>query len=206
MKSTAGTDFLLFVGVIWWGQHNLDGGGYLAQRLFAAKTERHAVLGYLWFTIAHICLRPWPWIVVGIAGMAMLGPAGAGLAVDDPEKYYPLLMRKLLPAGLFGLMVASFLAAFMSTIDTQLNWGASLLTNDFYKRFINPDGKRRNAGAREPCCDLRAGGFWRRGKFVHRRYSLGLEAGILGDRGSGNGFRSALVLVADETRGANWPR
>ncbi len=144
LGSTDGTNFLLLVGVIWWGQHNLDGGGYLAQRLFAAKNERHATLGYLWFTVAHICLRPWPWIVVGLAGMAMLGPAGEGLALDDPEKYYPLMMKQLLPAGLFGLMVASFLAAFMSTIDTQLNWGASLLTNDLYKRFINPNaGEKR---------------------------------------------------------------
>ena len=143
MGTSDGSEFLLIVGVIWWGQHNLDGGGYLAQRLFAAKNEKHAVLGYLWFTIAHICLRPWPWIVVGLAGMAMLGPAGEGLAVDDPEKYYPLLMRQLLPAGVFGLMVASFLAAFMSTIDTQLNWGASLLTNDIYRRFINPEADEK---------------------------------------------------------------
>lgn len=141
--TSGGSQFLLIVGVIWWGQHNLDGGGYLAQRLFAAKNERHAVLGYLWFTIAHICLRPWPWVVVALAGMAMLGPAGKGLPIDDPEKYYPLLMRQLLPAGVFGLMVASFLAAFMSTIDTQLNWGASLLTNDIYKRFINPDADEK---------------------------------------------------------------
>ncbi len=143
ISSTEGSNFLLLVGVIWWGQHNIDGGGYLAQRLFSAKDERHAVLGYLWFTVAHICLRPWPWIVVGLAGMALLGPAGEGLAVDDPEKYYPLLMKQLLPAGLFGLMVASFLAAFMSTIDTQLNWGASLLTNDLYKRFINPNADEK---------------------------------------------------------------
>lgn len=133
-----GTEFLLLTCVIWWGQYNLDGGGYLAQRLFAAKNERHAVLGYLWFTVAHICLRPWPWIIVGLAGMAMLGTA-----VEDPETYYPLLMRKLLPSGLFGLMVASFLAAFMSTIDTQLNWGASLLVNDIYKRFINPEADEK---------------------------------------------------------------
>ena len=139
LGSSDGSQFLLFVGVIWWGQRNLDGGGYLAQRLFAAKDERHAVLGYLWFTIAHICLRPWPWIVVGLAGMAMLGKAGPGELVDDPEKYYPLLMKRLLPSGAFGLMAASFLAAFMSTIDTQLNWGASLLVNDIYRRFVNPN-------------------------------------------------------------------
>ncbi|MCK4236105.1 MAG: sodium:proline symporter, partial [Candidatus Krumholzibacteria bacterium] len=109
---------------------SIDGGGYLSQRLFAAKNERHSILGYLWYTIAHICLRPWPWIVVGLCGMAMFG------TVDDPETYYPMMMRTILPPGIFGLVIASFFAAFMSTVDTQLNWGSSLLVNDLYRRFI----------------------------------------------------------------------
>jgi solute:Na+ symporter, SSS family len=127
--------FIVLMGVMWWATKNIDGNGYLAQRLFAAKDDRHAMLGFLWFTVANLCLRPWPWIVVGLAGMAMLGP------LADPELYYPMMMVKVLPAGLFGLMVASFLAAFMSTIDTQLNWGASLLINDVYRRFLAPDAE-----------------------------------------------------------------
>lgn len=125
--------FAVLMGVIWWSAKQVDGGGYLAQRLFAAKDDKHAILAYLWFTVAHMCLRPWPWIIVGLAGMALLGP------LDDPELYYPSMMREVLPHGWFGLLFASFLAAFMSTIDTQLNWGASLLVNDLYHRFIRPD-------------------------------------------------------------------
>ncbi len=124
------TEFLILIMVVWWASYTIDGGGYLAQRLFAARDERHSVFGYLWYSIAHICLRPWPWIVVGLCGMAMMGP------VDDLETYYPLMMREVLPPGIFGLALASFFAAFMSTIDTQLNWGSSLLVNDMYRRFI----------------------------------------------------------------------
>jgi Na+/proline symporter len=124
------TEFIVLILIVWWAYYNIDGGGYLAQRLFAARDERHSALGYLWYSIAHICLRPWPWIVVGLCGMALFG------AVDDPETYYPLMMREALPPGLFGLVVASFFAAFMSTIDTQLNWGSSLLVNDLYRRFF----------------------------------------------------------------------
>lgn len=143
LTTRKGGEFLLYVGVIWWSQYTIDGGGYLAQRLFAAKDERHAAFGYLWFTVAHICLRPWPWIVVGLCGLAMYGAAGEGRVVEDPEKYYPVLMTELLGPGLFGLMVASFLAAFMSTIDTHLNWGASLVVNDVYKRFVKRDADER---------------------------------------------------------------
>ncbi len=124
------TEFLILILVVWWASYTIDGGGYLAQRLFAAKDERHSVLGYLWFSIAHICLRPWPWIVVGLCGMAFFG------AVDDPETYYPMMMKAMLPPGVFGILIASFFAAFMSTVDTQLNWGSSLLVNDFLKRFV----------------------------------------------------------------------
>lgn len=123
----------LLIAFVWWTQRNVDGGGYLAQRLFAAKDDRHALYAYLWFTVAHICVRPWPWIIVGLAGMALIGP------VEDPEAYYPMMMLRLLPAGAFGLMLASFLAAFMSTIDTQLNYGASVVVNDVYRRFVRTD-------------------------------------------------------------------
>lgn len=123
----------VLVGVTWWAAKNVDGGSYLAQRLLAAKDESHAIRGYLWFSVANIAIRPWPWVIVGLAGMAAMGP------VEDPRTYYPEMMVRLLPPGALGLMVASFLAAFMSTIDTQLHWGCSLLVNDVYRPFIAPD-------------------------------------------------------------------
>jgi solute:Na+ symporter, SSS family len=124
------TEFLVLVLVVWWASYTIDGGGYLAQRLFAAKNERHSVFGYLWFSIAHVALRPWPWIVVGLCGMALFG------AVDDPERLYPMVMGTVLTPGLFGLVLASFFAAFMSTESTQLNWGSSLVVNDLLRRFV----------------------------------------------------------------------
>lgn len=127
------SEVIVLLGVLWWTSRTVDSGGYLAQRLFSARDERHALWGALWFTVANLCLRPWPWVIVGLAGMAVIGP------VADPETYYPRMMALVLPAGLFGLMVASFLAAFMSTVDTQLHWGASLLVNDLYRRFIAPN-------------------------------------------------------------------
>jgi Na+/proline symporter len=124
------TEFLLLVLVVWWAEYRIDGGGYLSQRLFAAKNERHSVFAYLWFVVAHICVRPWPWIIVGLSGMAVFGQVG------DPETYYPLMMKEILPRGIFGIVLASFFAAFMSTIDTQLNWGSSLVVNDLLRRFL----------------------------------------------------------------------
>lgn len=128
--------FLIYIGVQWWGGG--EGGGFLAQRLFATKNERHAVLALLWFSIAHFVLRTWPWIIVGL-GSIIIFPSLA-----DPEMAYPKMMAALLPTGLKGLMVATFLAAFMSTITTHLNWGASYLMNDVYKRFLKPNGSERH--------------------------------------------------------------
>jgi len=124
------TEFLILVLIVWWASYTIDGGGYLAQRLFAAKNERHSVFGYLWFSIAHVALRPWPWIIVGLCGMAMFGKIG------DPERLYPMVMRAVLQPGLFGLVLAAFFAAFMSTESTQLNWGSSLVVNDLLRRFV----------------------------------------------------------------------
>ena len=124
------TEFLLLILVVWWSSYQVDGGGYISQRLFAAKDDRNAVLAYLWFVVAHICMRPWPWIIVGLGGMAIFGRVG------DPETYYPMVMKEILPPGIFGLIIASFFAAFMSTIDTQLNWGSSLVVNDIFRRYL----------------------------------------------------------------------
>ena len=125
--------FIAFIAVNWWATKIVDGGGYIAQRMFSAKNERHSYIGTLWFTVAHYALRPWPWIIVALASMVIYPN------LTDPELGYPKMVVDYLPVGLKGVMIAAFLAAFMSTIDTHLNWGASLLINDFYKCYINKD-------------------------------------------------------------------
>jgi SSS family solute:Na+ symporter len=136
------TIFLVYISVQWWASWypgaEPGGGGYTAQRMFATKDERNSLLSSLWFNIAHYALRPWPWILVALAAMVFF----PNLA--DPEIGYPKMMLAFLPIGLKGLMIAAFFAAFMSTIDTQLNWGASYLVNDFYKRFIKKDASDRH--------------------------------------------------------------
>lgn len=128
--------FFVYIAVNWWATWypgaEPGGGGYVAQRMFSAKDERHSLLATLWFNIAHYALRPWPWVIVGMASV-ILYPK-----LKDPETGYILVMIDYLPAYLRGLMVAAFAAAFMSTIGTQLNWGASYLVNDFYGRFLQP--------------------------------------------------------------------
>jgi len=137
--------FLLYIGLLWWTVGNTDGGAYLAQRMIAAKNEKHSFLGLLWFNIAHFCLRPWPWIVVGmVAAVKFPGIRNPITNQPDPELGYIAVMLTYLKPGLLGLMLASFLAAFMSTISTQINWGASYLVNDFYRPFIKADGSRRH--------------------------------------------------------------
>ena len=110
--------------------------------MFATKDERHTLLATLWFNIAHYTLRPWPWILVALVAMVVYPGIGdlqhADPGLRDAEAGYPMLMLSYLPTGLLGLMLTAFLAAFMSTIDTHLNWGASYLVNDFYKRFFKP--------------------------------------------------------------------
>jgi solute:Na+ symporter, SSS family len=126
--------FCVYIAVNWWATWypgaEPGGGGYVAQRMFSAKDERNSLLATLWFNIAHYALRPWPWVLVGMASV-ILYPH-----LQDPETGYVRVMIDYLPASLRGLMVAAFAAAFMSTVGTQLNWGASYLVNDFYKRFV----------------------------------------------------------------------
>ena len=123
--------FISFIAVNWWATKSVDGGAYLAQRNFSAKNERHSFFASLWYCIAHYALRAWPWIIVALISLVVFP------GLDDPELGYPKMVLRYLPTGLLGLMLASFLAAFMSTIDTQVNWGSSYVVNDFYKRFIN---------------------------------------------------------------------
>jgi len=136
------TTFFVYIAVNWWATWypgaEPGGGGYVAQRMFSAKDERNSLLATLWFNIAHYALRPWPWVLVGMASV-ILYPHLA-----DPESGYVRVMIDYLPASLRGLMVAAFAAAFMSTVGTQLNWGASYLVNDFYRRFVKPAAPDRH--------------------------------------------------------------
>ncbi len=137
--------FLALVLGQWWATWypgaEPGGGGYIVQRMAACKDEGHAVKATLLFQLAHYCLRPWPWILVAFAALA-LHPELRTWATDgnkdtDPGLGFPMLIRELAPPGLRGLLLVTFFAAFMSTISTQMNWGASYLVNDVYKRFWN---------------------------------------------------------------------
>ena len=122
--------FLAYGFVQWWASWypgaEPGGGGYIAQRMLSTKNEKHSVLATLFFQFMHYAVRPWPWIIVGLAVMVLY----PGLDADHLRFGYVYAMRDYLPAGLKGLMLVAFLAAYMSTISTQLNFGASLLTND----------------------------------------------------------------------------
>ncbi len=124
--------FLAYVLLQWWSFRRSDGGGEFVQRLAASKTEAEAEKAAWFFNILHYVIRTWPWIVVAMAAVVIYP------ALEDRELGYPMLMLDYLPPVLLGLVVASLVAAFMSTVSTLINWGASYLTNDLYGRFINP--------------------------------------------------------------------
>jgi Na+/proline symporter len=132
---------LVFLAVQWWAAWypgaEPGGGGYVAQRMFAARNERHSLFATLWFNVAHYAVRPWPWILVALVA-AVRYPDLA-----NPEQGYVRAMVDLLPTPLKGLLLASFAAAYMSTISTHLNWGASYLVNDLYLRFMRPAAPER---------------------------------------------------------------
>lgn len=134
--------FVAYIGVQWWSSWypgaEPGGGGYIAQRIMSAKDEKHSVFATLWFNIAQYCLRPWPWIIVALVSLVLYPH------LASPREGYVLVMRNALPAGMLGLLVAAFLAAFMSTFATQLNWGTSYLINDFWRRFIKPDADEKH--------------------------------------------------------------
>ncbi len=123
-------EFIAFAGVIWWSSwypgQEPGGGGYVAQRMMSTKSEKDSLLATLFFQAAHYCLRPWPWIIVGLAAIVLYPELG----VDDKKLGYVMAMKEFLPPGLTGLMLAAFFGAYMSTISTQLNWGASFIVND----------------------------------------------------------------------------
>ncbi|HTH46305.1 MAG TPA: sodium:proline symporter, partial [Candidatus Limnocylindria bacterium] len=130
--------FCVFLGVTWWStwypSAEPGGGGYVAQRMFCAKDERNSLLATLWFSIAHYAIRPWPWILTALASL-VLYPT---LADKESGFVKVIVDPNVFPPALAGLMIAAFAAAYMSTVATQLNWGASYLVSDFYRRFVSP--------------------------------------------------------------------
>jgi Na+/proline symporter len=141
--------FFTYIGVQWWASSypgaEPGGGGYIAQRIFSAKSENDSLLATLFFNVAHYALRPWPWILVALAALVFYphGVRGPDGQVDDELNYIQAMIDHL-PAYLRGLMIAGFLSAYMSTMGTHLNLGASYLTNDIYRRFIKPGASERH--------------------------------------------------------------
>ena len=146
--------FLIPLAVQWWAAwypgSEPGGGGYVAQRMLAAKDERHATAATLFFNVAHYALRPWPWILVALASIIVF-PDLESLATAFPhidpkvlrhDLAYPAMLT-FLPHGLLGVVVGSLAAAYMSTISTHLNWGSSYVVNDFYRRFLRPAADER---------------------------------------------------------------
>ena len=153
-KSVLITMFIIPIAVQWWSSWypgaEPGGGGYIAQRMLAAKDENHAIGATFFFNIMHYALRPWPWILVALASLVVY-PDIASIASAFPDVAenklghdlaYSAMLTKL-PSGLLGVVLASLVAAYMSTISTQLNWGSSYIVFDFYKQQINPDATEK---------------------------------------------------------------
>ncbi len=130
--------FIAYMGMSWWSKYSSDGGGVIVQRMVSCKDEKHAVGATLYFNIANYALRSWPWIVAAVASL-ILYPA-----VTDHESVYPMMVVDLLPEGVRGLMLASFFAAFMSTLSTYLNLSSMYFINDFYRRFVNRNNSEKH--------------------------------------------------------------
>ncbi len=130
-----------YLGVQWWASWypgaEPGGGGYVAQRMMSARDEKHSLLATLWFQVAHFAIRPWPWIIVALVALVMY-PNEA-----DKGATYVMVIRDLLPTGLLGLLLAAFLAAYMSTMASQTVWGTSYIINDLFRPFIKPGGSER---------------------------------------------------------------
>lgn len=148
------TLLIIPLAVQWWAAYypgaEPGGGGYIVQRMLAAKDEKNAISATLFFNIAHYALRPWPWIIIALCSLVVFPDLASiqtafpnidASVVDDDLAYSAMLT--FLPAGLLGVVIASLIAAFMSTISTHLNWGSSYVVNDFYKRFINPKASEK---------------------------------------------------------------
>lgn len=133
---TAST-FFAYVTVLWWAFRRSDGGGEFIQRLSSVPNEADAEKAAWFFNIMHYVVRTWPWIVVALVALVVYPD------LEDRELGYPMLMLDFLPVGVLGLVVASLLAAFMSTVSTLINWSASYMTNDLYGRFLRPEANQK---------------------------------------------------------------
>ena len=196
--------FLVLLSLNWWASWypgaEPGGGGYIAQRIFSAKNEKHSLGATLWFNIAHYALRPWPWILTALVALVLLPNPTA--AQGGMEGAYVWVMVHYLPPSLRGLMLAGFAAAYMSTIGTHLNLGASYMINDIYKRFFVAGRSETALCSRVAHCDD-SGGRTERGRDgIHadawRVDRDGVEVPALAGRGRGAGLHPALVLVAHQ--------
>lgn len=140
-------EYMIYILFVWWAVGFTDGGSAFAQRMLSAKDERNAALGYLWYGVAHYALRMWPWLIVGFAAAVLFPyvayPNGMMPGAEIAENGYIHAMLFLLKPGFLGILLASFLAAYMSTISTQVNVAASYLMNDLYRPFVAPTLSRR---------------------------------------------------------------
>jgi Na+/proline symporter len=141
--------FATLLGVSWWASWypgaEPGGGGYVAQNMLACRDERHSRAAALYFNVAHYAMRSWPWVVTAVCSLALFGGSVRDPAGNvDPGLNYVRMMVDYLPSGLRGLMLASFAAAYMSTQATQMNWGASYLVNDLYRRFVRKDAPEKH--------------------------------------------------------------
>jgi Na+/proline symporter len=122
--------FLAYVGLAWWSKYSSDGGGVIVQRILSCRSEREGLMATLYFNVANYAMRTWPWVIAALASLVLYP------SVADHETVYPRMVVELLPAGLRGLMLASFFAAFMSTLSTYLNLSSAYFVNDFYRPFL----------------------------------------------------------------------
>jgi solute:Na+ symporter, SSS family len=121
-------NFFVYIFMVWWA--TAPGGYFFVQRLLATRSERDSVLAFLWFNICHYIVRTWPWVLVGVASMYYIPE------LKDRDSAFPMMIDKFLPVGLKGIMIASLVAAFTSSVNTLLNWGTSYIVNDFYRPFV----------------------------------------------------------------------
>lgn len=122
--------FLGYIGLSWWSKYSSDGGGVIVQRISSCRSEKEGLAATLWFNVANYALRTWPWVLAALASLVIYP------AVKDHEAVYPMMVMDFLPSGLRGLVIASFFAAFMSTLSTYLNLSSAYFVNDFYRPFI----------------------------------------------------------------------
>ncbi len=141
--------FLIMLTMQWWATWypgaEPGGGGYVVQRMASCKDERHSILATLWYQVAYYCVRPWPWIIIAFAALALYPEIRSDYIAtgSDPGRGFPMVMRQFCGPGLAGLMLVAFFAAFMSTISTQMNWGASYLVRDFIQPIFLPNADEK---------------------------------------------------------------